>query len=516
MRFLVRKNRSSLRPTHFPLAALQRSNWDDYGFKTTFTVTLHLSPTEIYELEEVKILHRLQTEGRTPVPDGRFDELDADYCSLGQSMTYYEQLNSLGEDIYRPFLEGLRDAAFSQAIRSEFEDHEGFQSSLMRFDAASQVLAEAPALFGFRERTAEESKLFFDYAFPDKAKSAEFAFDEASELPGRIAVVVGYNGSGKTRLLANLARLTFADREEATKKKLVDEVGYFMGTRPEFSSVIAVSYSAFDTFELPQSGYRSVARSYVYCGLRRVTGRHRGSLADDPDPYGEQPESVALKDITEIELEFHEARHRVLGIRREPLLRAATEVLLQEPSFQTTVSLPDIAASREVWEQAFPQLSSGHKIALNIAVQLCAYLQPRSLVLFDEPELHLHPPLVAALLRTVLALLEEQRSFAIVATHSPVVLQEVPASRVLVLRRSFDELSVESPEIETFGENVGLLTRHVFSLDSSKTDFEGVLERLAREHSIDEIDGMFELGLSAQARLLVLSIQRSLGEPGPA
>jgi predicted ATP-dependent endonuclease of OLD family len=37
--------------------------------------------------------------------------------------------------------------------------------------------------------------------------------------------------------------------------------------------------------------------------------------------------------------------------------------------------------------------------------QLAAHLRTRSLVLIDEPETHLHPPLVAALLRAIQALL---------------------------------------------------------------------------------------------------------------
>lgn len=44
----------------------------------------------------------------------------------------------------------------------------------------------------------------------------------------------------------------------------------------------------------------------------------------------------------------------------------------------------------------------------------------------DEPEEHLHPPLVAAFIRALSNLLTYRNGVGIVATHSPVIVQEVP------------------------------------------------------------------------------------------
>ncbi|MBW6100166.1 ATP-binding protein [Escherichia coli] len=51
-------------------------------------------------------------------------------------------------------------------------------------------------------------------------------------------------------------------------------------------------------------------------------------------------------------------------------------------------------------------------------------MKKRCLVLFDEPETHLHPPLLAVLMSALRIVLNEVDAFAIVATHSPVVVQE--------------------------------------------------------------------------------------------
>jgi predicted ATP-dependent endonuclease of OLD family len=91
-------------------------------------------------------------------------------------------------------------------------------------------------------------------------------------------------------------------------------------------------------------------------------------------------------------------------------------------------------------------------------------VEERTLVLMDEPEAHLHPPLLAALIRAVSDLLINRNGVAVVATHSPVVLQEVPRSCVWKLRRHGGGAVVERPEIETFAENIGRLTHEVCSV----------------------------------------------------
>jgi predicted ATPase len=519
MRFLVQQGRQSRVVKSYPTAVLGTDNWDDYGFKTMFHARLHLGPNEVIDLETVKIMHRGQVGGRTKLPGTSFDELLwGNFCSLGQSYSYYELLYELGESVYKPYLERLCDAAYSQKIRDAFRDTDGFRESLLRFDGAERALEDAALMFQRGGPVLTPALLDFTYRFPRVTTSVQFAVSGRGEVPGRVAAVIGYNGSGKTRLLANLARLACSARIDAEKDAFVDQVGEFIGPRPQFGSIIAVSYSAFDDFAVPDGvGNRASAQNYVYCGLRRL------ARADAPDAAAPTPKAsatrsggatgtwsgpTALKTFEEIADEFHVARARARRPDRRELLSEATQTLFTEPSFTTTVELPDIQDDEDSWIGTFAELSAGHKIVLNIVVALCAFVQPRSLVLIDEPELHLHPPLVAALLRAVGVTLNRYDSFAIVATHSPVVLQEVPASNVRVLRRYSDEFRIEDPESETFAENVGLLTRQIFNLNSSATDYEGVLTNLAARHTLDEIERMFPTGLSSQGRSLVLSLQQ--------
>jgi predicted ATP-dependent endonuclease of OLD family len=141
-------------------------------------------------------------------------------------------------------------------------------------------------------------------------------------------------------------------------------------------------------------------------------------------------------------------------------------------------------------------------------VQIIGRAELGSLVLLDEPESHLHPSLLTALVRCLNEILEALDSYSVVATHSPVVLQEIPRSCVRVIGRAGNRTRVAWPESETFGENVGYLTSNVFHLDSRQTDYHRILERLASTMSVEAIDALFDLGLSMQARAYVLALKR--------
>jgi predicted ATP-dependent endonuclease of OLD family len=76
-------------------------------------------------------------------------------------------------------------------------------------------------------------------------------------------------------------------------------------------------------------------------------------------------------------------------------------------------------------------MSSGHAIVLLTITRLVATVEEKTLVLLDEPESHLHPPLLSAFIRALSDLLYDRNGVAIIATHSPVVLQE--SSKVMRL-----------------------------------------------------------------------------------
>ena len=74
------------------------------------------------------------------------------------------------------------------------------------------------------------------------------------------------------------------------------------------------------------------------------------------------------------------------------------------------------------WEIILNKKHFGQYILLCTMTEVIATIEKESLLLFDEPELHLHPNAVANTLRMLYKLLEEYDSYAIFATHSPLIV----------------------------------------------------------------------------------------------
>nr|WP_283164390.1 AAA family ATPase [Shewanella corallii] len=155
---------------------------------------------------------------------------------------------------------------------------------------------------------------------------------------------------------------------------------------------------------------------------------------------------------------------------------------LETDSLFKDIALADIVMSsthdlETNTNKIFSKLSSGHAIVLLTIAKLVEKIEEKTLVLLDEPESHLHPPLLSAFIRTLSELLSHRNAVAVIATHSPVILQEVPKSCVWKLRRSGMDAVAERLETETFGENVGVLTREVFGLEVTDSGFHQLLKK---------------------------------------
>lgn len=520
MHFIVQfREGESSTTNRYPHAVLIQDNWDDYGYKSTFQVTLHLSADETIELGNIKIIEAGRTRGYTTMPRSSFRQLPEGHASLGGDLDYYETLYKLGRDIFQPYLEGLRDIAFSDDAKAAVEDSEGYSVSLMRFSGASRTLSDAARLLRAPTLPVKRKRVGFKVKFKTRVAqtgnyfTAEFDFRRRKNLPNRVNALIGYNGTGKTRLLSNLAIVSSGYGYTSKKDILQNAAGRFVGNAPPFKTVVVVSYSAFDIFEIP--GRTDVEKQrledegalfgYVYCGLRE--------RADEEGPDGEQ--AYRLRTPKEIQVEFLSALRRVWAADRLPELLEILKPLLRDASFQR-IGLSQLYASRdeESIGTLFRELSSGHKVVLKIVTELTAHISGTepTLVLIDEPETHLHPPLLAAFLKSIRACLEIFDGYAVIATHSPVVLQETPARSVRVLRRAADKNCVVTPSIETFAESIGVITQEVFNLGDGSTDWHETLRLLALRYSLDDIEELFGMRLGFAARSYVISVHDEIEE----
>lgn len=498
----------------FPCAVLAKDNWDDFGYKTTFYVTLHLSPSLSVDLGNIKVMEAGRVAGYTKMPKGYFRSLSEQHASLGADLNYYEKLYKLGAAVYKPYFRGLRDVAFDEEVRVEVEESEAYRVSLLRFGGAERTIRDAARLLRDlgssvgRRSTGFKVRFRTRVASDGEAFTVSLDFRHRGRLPGRINALIGYNGTGKTRLLSNLAIVASGYGYRSKDDIIKDTAGRFLGDAPPFKTVIVVSYSAFDTFVIPGRTEEEKSRldesgeifGYVYCGLREISSEKM--------PDGGQ--SYRLRTPVEIEGEFIVALRRIREAGRQEFFLDILRPLLRDASFQR-IGLTQLysAGDEEDLAHLFRGLSSGHKLVLKMLAELTAHISGNepTLVLIDEPETHLHPPLLAALLRSVRACLEIFDGYAVIATHSPVVLQETPAKFVQVLRRVGQRNAVLPPSVETFAESIGVITQEIFNLGDGTADWHETLRPMAVKLTLEQIEKSFGRKLGFNARSYVVSIQ---------
>jgi hypothetical protein len=199
----------------------------------------------------------------------RFSSLDSNFISLGQEESYYTNLHkNLSKTQVASILEALKDIAWQPDLAAELEPTSAFRNSLMRFNDAQRARRFGQAL-ALGHPITETFSFAYDAEIDgaDAVIETTIPFDPNDLLPGRVVGIVGRNAVGKTQFLANLATdLCQIGRVSGEAQSKRD--ARFGGQRPLFTRVLAISYSAFDRFTRP----KSVAISYVYCGIRNERG----------------------------------------------------------------------------------------------------------------------------------------------------------------------------------------------------------------------------------------------------
>lgn len=502
MRFMIIGRNES--PPHLGLNTcyLKADNWNDYSFVTSFDLSLHDELGQYHEVGGLRIGFVGQTEETSTraalTEDIIQDTLPKQFFSLGISSKYYSQLNGLNKELREAVLFGLRDVVFNSHFIKSIENERVFKTSLLR-DASLSIIEgkykrlldglgeEIPFHFGFSPSPGE---------FGDNLLKFKVSKKPPPSLSTSVHALIGRNGAGKTTLLDKIVNTILNPQD--TKAKVIDiEVSPPSNiTRNYFSSIVSVSFSSFDSLNPPQEQQDPLKGTcFFYIGLKKNSKDAQLKTLDErrvdmceslldcfhrvkSSKQGENKKLTRFKhalrllssdqNIKSFELEKLYDEYLVLKERHFINHNSLVKASLEESKFR------DIC--RERFLRLLPDMSSGHAIVLLTTFSLISTVDEKSLVLIDEPESHLHPPLLSAFIRALSWLLNDVNGVAVIATHSPVVIQEIPKSCVWKIIRNEEEFNISRPDIETFGENVGVLTREVFGLDVDKSGFITVIE----------------------------------------
>lgn len=465
-------------------------NWDDwFEFNTLYKLFYNDANNEKHPIGYVKIgQFNMKKEQRRAELPSSFQELDNKFFSLGQDESYYKVLKNLDSDGLL-ILQALKDIAYNLELFEKAISEKVTRISLLRDIPINTVKDQFHRLaHGGDELTSYN----FTYTAP-KPKNSEmvlklsFNVEPKTNPPTNVHVIIGRNGVGKTHLINNILN-SLLSSEKTTK------YGVFNAQKSTlFSNIVSVSFSAFDETE-PKKEQKDKTKGlqYSYIGLKRIKKK------DEKDSLPKSPLLLANEFIKSL-------KNCKLGIKKERW-KNAISLLESDPMFQEA-NISSLITLEENFEQTtrevFKKLSSGHKIVLLTITRLVETVQEKTLVLLDEPESHLHPSLLSAFIRSLSELLILRNGVAIIATHSPVILQEVPKSCVWILNRSGISAKAERPERETFGENVGVLTHEIFGLEVTKSGFYNLIDKAVDEYdTYEEIKQDFDNQLGSEARAI--------------
>ena len=488
-------------------AFLWSDGWNDWWeFQTLYVLTYFDRGGVKHEIGGVKIgqFDWKDKQNRPNLPDS-FDQLDTRFFSLGQDVGYYTAIFALDADTRTTLLSGLRDIVADSALRPRALDERVARRSLMRSVAMSTIEGQFARVLGGGAPLTEFS---FTYAGPAPAGASaplklDFNVVPDSTPPTNIHVLIGRNGVGKTYLLNAMTRALVSFQPDPNVdgifKTITSSPFFTESTDVPFANVVSVTFSAFDEFSDIPGSRTPKGIQYSNIGLRSHTKDQRGNSV------------VITHDPSELARDFsNSAKVCVVGARSERWRRALstleTDPIFAEAQVSTLASTEEAQFGRQA-SQLFKKLSSGHKIVLLTVTELVEKVEEKTLVLMDEPEAHLHPPLLSAFVRALSDLLINRNGVALIATHSPVVLQEVPTSCVWKIVRHGSATRADRPEIETFGENVGTLTREVFSLEVTRSGFHKMIaEEVQTSETMEAVLEKFKNQLGSEGRALISSL----------
>lgn len=516
---------------------LEENNWNDYGYTTMYHLhaTAKLTGGSTVYLGALRIMRKDQKYNEMYLLDELFHDhaftcLPEEFISLSMDIDLYMGLNRWLTNV-EDRIEFVKAMHLILGEDSEYfdkslYDNECFKNSLLRDtdDLENFALKKGKTLLTGAECFYDLRREKISVKYSHVANEVELNFSCVDEdnvnIPNGIMVFIGKNGSGKSTAIYKLAKLMYTDPTQRFRMK--DKVGALKPNNVGVSKMFLISYSPFDNFVLPTSYDKDyikllkkgedVTSRFVFCGIRNIE-EEQDDIVINADTDESQLEMLmedrrsktSLKDISVLAEEFASALSPLLdslddrAMSWHSFMERCSE---KQPSLYEDIKEINSETSTEHLKEIFLSLSTGHKFFLHTYARILAYIEDNSLLLFDEPENHLHPPLLSFLISSVRKLLNKYKSVMFIATHSPVVLQETFADNVFVVRK-FDGVStISHPGIETYGANIAAITSEVFDLTTGITEYHDAIKFLYKK---------WTMGMKENVEVMLTEFEKKLG-----
>jgi predicted ATP-dependent endonuclease of OLD family len=365
-------------------------------------------------------------------------------------------------------------------------------------------------------------------------KFGTFKSDKEHEL--NISVIVGENGTGKTTLMKFLSAIFHENAKKKNNLKYRYKVDYKIdGKDYEISTntyskvmprkIIVSTYSPFEQYN--HTGPKSsgdIKIEYKYVGPRSES--IWGSIQKSPTTIllplmkvlyskNEKKKKSILKLLHEIgyespsielsskEMRLNKQRTRSVGKKTSGIISNLNEFHLQHqdeenPRVYSTETLEEYEGGASKWLEDINALknikqniiksiwferngepinildmSSGELSLLFRFVNILEEVEDNSVVIIDEPEIHLHPRWLMKYFNLIYSVFKDYKAHFIFATHSPLIASDVPQECIIGLKYDDDLKRIRQFNVEgnTLGTNTEDILKDVFLIEKEVGDF---------------------------------------------
>lgn len=136
-----------------------------------------------------------------------------------------------------------------------------------------------------------------------------------------------------------------------------------------------------------------------------------------------------------------------------------------------------------------------------------------SIILIDEPETHLHPKWIKKYIKNLMDLLENKNCHVIIATHSPLIISNVPHTSIIGLKKDLEGTRQVNFIDKTLGKGYTEILEEIFDLDDKdeydmKNEYEKIiLESLKKNELSNALDAYAKMANSDEKYKLFLKIK---------
>ena len=491
--------------------------WDDGGIKASFKLFCgkkELGPIKILKLDKKTTIDALKSDNILDRLLNISTKKMVGYYSLASKDTYKALYNSFSKNTVREFLKSINDVAYNPTFLEKIEQDAAYQCSFLRginTKYIKTVLSKAARNYSTGSLTMKVS--YKSYNCYEQDYNYSFNFNPKELISTNLHAVIGNNGVGKSRLLRDIA-LSIACQSKFNKisSEFLNNyhlpsvnIAFSDSSTMHFNNVVYISLSPFDNpsksfiskldnidEEVKEKQNNQITNYFLT--LKSKFNNIDNEILNQLNKFLNNEVIKKNRKIIENNFYWDKNISNFLGNTINTYLNILEKDQLLKNE-NTRKAQNDL-------KNKFNQMSSGQKNIIIIIILTLANILENSLLIIDEPENYLHPPFTSTLIKSISDILQKLNGAGIIATHSDIVLQELPSECVHILKeeKSFHQLSY----FQTYGNSLDSINEKIFGLDMEKTGFYSKIDSLVEKRKINkEITN--KLGTQARIYLSILA-----------